>query len=84
MMQEVDRIVLFRQLNPLTPHSLGSGITSGVDPNIRLMQQDRDTKIVFTMRPTILISVDGDYLSKLCPVFRLSGRPPIDRFVVKR
>lgn len=36
------------------------------------------------MRRLILIPINGNCLSKPCPVFRVNGRPPIDRFTVKK
>ena len=52
--------------------------------NIRLMPQDNIVTSILKMRLTILRSVDAEDLSKPCPVFRVNGRPPIDRFTAKK
>lgn len=48
------------------------------------MQQDRIASNIFTMRLAIVVPIDGDNRSKLCPVFRVNGRPPIDGFTVEK
>ena len=36
------------------------------------------------MRNLIIVPINGNCLSNLYPVFRVNGRPPIDRFTVKK
>lgn len=83
-MQDMDCTIPMQQLNPSSPHPLVSGIPSGVDPAFASVQQDNIEKIIFGLQNTISRSVNGEGYSKLCPVFRVNERPPIDGFMKQK